>query len=210
MRFYDYRRSSSAWRVRIGLGLKGLQPDVVTVDVSREVQQQAAEGYGEVNPQRQVPVLEWDDGDRVVRLTQSMAILEYLDERHPEPPLLPADPVERAYCRQCAEIVNAGIQPLQNNYVLATVVEHGGDEQAWARHFVGRGLTALEKVVSPRAGRFLSGDQPSLADIYLVPQLFNARRFGLDVDAWPTLVRVDAECAQLPAFAAAHPDALDA
>ncbi|HEY3593171.1 MAG TPA: maleylacetoacetate isomerase, partial [Polyangiaceae bacterium] len=132
---------------------------------------------------------------------------EYLEERFPSPPLLPADPLARARVREIAEIVNSGIQPLQN-LAVQRHVKHalGGDGPAFARHFVGRGLVALERMVAAIAGRFSVGDAVSLADVYLVPQLHAARRLEIDVAPFPTLLRVEGACENLPAFAAAHAD----
>src|SRR5262245_27926266 len=136
-----------------------------------------------------------------------MAILEYLEERHPVPPLLPFDPWLRARARQLAEMVNAGIQPYQNTSVLKFVKETlGADETAFMRHFMSRGLLALERTAAETAGTFLVGHAPSFADVCLVPQLGAARRFGVDLGPVPNLVRIDTACATLPAFAAAHPD----
>jgi maleylpyruvate isomerase len=155
----------------------------------------------------QVPLLELHDAGRIVRLTQSMAILEFLEERFPEPRLLPADPLLRARVRQLAEMVNAGIQPLQNTSIQLWVKDTlGADEKAWTRHWVGRGLSALEACVAESAGRFSVGDSVSFADLFLVPELDFARRFLIPLDAYPTLARIDAACAELPAFQQAHAD----
>jgi maleylpyruvate isomerase len=137
-----------------------------------------------------------------------MAIIEWLDERFPDPPLLPPDLDGRARVRALAEHVNSGIQPMQNSIVLRTLREKvPGFEKEWARTFNARGLDALERAVGDGgAGRFCHGDAPGLADCYLVPQLYSARRFGLDAAAWPTLRRIEEACAALPAFQAAHPD----
>jgi maleylpyruvate isomerase len=204
-RLYGYWRSSSAWRVRIGLALKGLPYAYVAINLLE--QEQFREEHRARNPMGQVPVLEAVDGARTLRLVQSMAILEWLDERFPDPPLLPADPEGRARVRALAEHVNSGIQPMQNAIVLRTLKERlPGFEKEWARKFNARGLDALEQAVREGAGRFCHGDAPGLADCYLVPQLYSARRFGLDPAAWPTLRRIDEACAALPAFQAAHPD----
>jgi maleylpyruvate isomerase len=155
----------------------------------------------------QVPVLEVTEGSHTVRLSQSMAILEWLDERHPETPLLPRDLDGRARVRMLAEHVNSGIQPLQNATVLRTLKEKlPGYEKEWVRTWIARGLLALEQAVEPGAGRHCHGDAPGLADCYLVPQLYAARRFGVDVAPYPTLRRIEEACAALPAFQAAHAD----
>lgn len=206
LRLYSYWRSSSAWRVRIGLGLKGVAWEYAAVDLL--AQEQFREEHLARNPTAQVPVLEVTDGGRTLHLAQSMAILEWLDERLPDPPLLPPDLDGRARVRALAEHVNSGIQPLQNAIVLRTLREKvPGWDKEWARTFIARGLDALERAVSDGgAGRYCHGDAPGLADCYLVPQLYSARRFGLDAAPWPTLRRIEEACAALPAFQAAHPD----
>jgi maleylpyruvate isomerase len=206
LRLYSYWRSSSAWRVRIGLGLKGVAWEYAAVDLL--AQEQFREEHLARNPTAQVPVLEVEDGGRTLHLVQSMAILEWLDERLPDPPLLPPDLDGRARVRALAEHVNSGIQPLQNAIVLRTLREKvPGWEKEWARTFIARGLDALERAVSDGgAGRYCHGDAPGLADCYLVPQLYNARRFGLDPAPWPTLRRVEEACLALAPFQAAHPD----
>jgi maleylpyruvate isomerase len=205
LRLYSYWRSSSAWRVRIGLALKGLPHELVAVDLL--AQEQFGEAHRARNPMAQVPVLEVEDGGRTLRLPQSMAILEWLDERFPDPPLLPADLDGRARVRALAEHVNSGIQPMQNAIVLRMLREKvPGWDREWARTFIARGLDALERAVADGAGRFCHGDAPGLADCYLVPQLYNARRFGVELAPWPTLRRVEDACAALAPFQAAHPD----
>ncbi len=206
LRLYSYWRSSSAWRVRIGLALKGLGHEIVPVDLL--AQEQFGDAHRARNPMSQVPVLEAVDDGRTLRLAQSMAILEWLDERFPEPPLLPADLDGRARVRALAEHVNSGIQPLQNALPLRMLREKvPGWDKEWARAFIARGLDALERAVSDGgAGRFCHGDAPGLADCYLVPQLYNARRFSVDVGPYPTLRRIDEACAALAPFQAAHPD----
>ena len=204
MKLYGYWRSSSAWRVRIALEWKGLPWDNVPVHLVQGGGQQHLPEHEARNPMRQVPVLELEDGRH---LGQSVAIIEYLEERHPLPPLLPLDPVERAQVRQLVEIVNSGIQPMQNLFVLQRIEALGGDKAAWARDAISRGLGALERLARPWAGQFLVGDQLSLAELFLVPQLYNARRFGCDLQAWPTLLDVESRCVGLPAFQRAHPDA---
>jgi maleylpyruvate isomerase len=204
MILYDYWRSSSAWRVRIALHWKGIPFERRVVNLTKDGGEQHAAEFHAMNPSRQVPVLITDDGRAI---TQSMAIIGYLEERHPEPALLPADAWLRARARQLAEIVNSGTQPLQNLSVLDHVQGSGLDRNEWARHFITRGLAALEAAAHETAGAFLVGDAVSLADAYLIPQLYNARRFGVDLAPLPTLMRIESTCAALPAFAAAHPDA---
>jgi maleylpyruvate isomerase len=204
---YSYWRSSSAWRVRIGLALKGLGYRYQAVDLLGG--EQWGEAHGARNPTHQVPVLEVEaPGRRPLRLVQSMAILEWLDERVPESPLLPEDPEGRARVRALAEHVNSGIQPFQNAIVLKRLREKvPGWDKEWARLFIAEGLAALEAAVRQgRQGRFAHGDAPGLADCFLVPQLYNGRRFGVDLGPCPTLLEIEARCAELPAFQAAHPD----
>ncbi len=155
---------------------------------------------------RQIPTLEWEDDGTPRRVDQSMAIVEYLEERFPEPALLPGDRFARAQARRLAELVNAGIQPLQNASVLREVASVGGDAPAWAARFIDKGLRAFEAVVSDTSGQFCIGDEVTLADVYLVPQMFNARRFGVDLTDMATLLRIERACLELPAFRDSHPD----
>ena len=205
MKLYNYWRSSASWRARIALAWKGIPYEYRAVDLARDGGEQNTAAYvAEINPLSQVPVLELDDGRRIA---QSLAILEYLEERYPQPALLPSEPWARARARQLAEIINAGIQPFQNTptmgYVAGTL---RGDVPAWLRHFLGRGLRALEQTARETAGTFLVGSQPTFADVCLVPQLYSARRFDVPLTSFPTLVRVDATLSALPPFAQAHPD----
>jgi maleylpyruvate isomerase len=204
-RLYSYWRSSSAWRVRIGLALKALPYEYVAVNLLAGEQFQ--DSHLARSPLAQVPVLEVSEGGHTIRLAQSMAILEWLDERHPSPPLLPRDLDARAAVRALAEHVNSGIQPLQNAAPLKMLREkEAGLDKTWARHWIAFGLAGLERAVGPTAGRYSAGDAPGLADCYLVPQLYNARRFDVDLEPYPTLRRIEEACGALPAFQAAHPD----
>jgi maleylpyruvate isomerase len=204
MILYDYWRSSSAWRVRLALHFKGIPFERRVVNLIKDGGEQHGTDFAALNPARQVPVLVTDEGRTI---TQSMAIIGYLEERFPAPPLLPADPWLRARARQLAEMVNAGIQPLQNMSVLNHAQANGVDRDEWARHFIAHGLAALEAAAEETAGAFLIGNALTLADVYLIPQLYNARRWRVDIAPFPTLVRIDATCAALPAVRAAHPDA---
>ena len=208
MKLYNYWRSSASWRVRYALAYKGIPYEYEAVSLLKDGGQQHGEAYSALNPMRQVPTLEWVEGGEVMRVPQSLAIIEYLDGAFPGPKLLPEQPFVRAKVRQLSEIVNAGIQPLQNLEVLRYVREElKGDTAAWARHFVGRGIEALEAEALHTASTYLVGDQVSLADCCLVPQLYACRRFGVDVSGCPTLLRVEANLQALDAYRASHPDA---
>jgi len=206
LRLHNYWRSSASHRVRIGLGLKQLAFEYVAVDISAG--EQGAPAYRAANPMQQVPTLEVveDDGTRHF-LPQSLAILEFLEERFPDPPLLPQDPYLRARTRALAEIVNAGIQPFQNMPAVRRVGALGGDGGAWIRDFNAAGLRAFAALAAETAGRFCVGDTPTLADCCLVPQLNSARRFGAPLDGLELLLRIADACETLPAFAAAAPAA---
>jgi maleylacetoacetate isomerase len=202
-----YFRSTAAWRVRIALNLKGMAYAKLSRHLRRR--EQAAPDYVALNPQGLVPALEVP-GQGV--LTQSMAIVEWLEETKPLPPLLPADPWGRARVRSLAQIVACDIHPIQNLRVLAYLKHELGQEQpaidAFARHWIEAGLAALEARLAREAetGRFCHGDAAGLADLCLVPQLGNARRFGVDLAPYPTVLRIEAACAALPAFQDAAPD----
>lgn len=208
LRLYSYWRSSASWRVRIGLNLKGLKHEYVAVHLLQDGGQQHAEGYRALNPMRTVPTLEWTAGDGTVRrLSQSLAILELLEATCPTPAFLPKDAYLAGKARMLAEMVNSGVQPLVNLSVLQRIKDElKGDDKAWAAYWIARGLEAVEAAVKPTAGRYCVGDEVSLADICVVPQLYGARRFGVDLAAYPTVLRIEAACNELPAFQAAHPD----
>jgi maleylacetoacetate isomerase len=207
MRLYDYFRSSAAYRVRIALNLKGVVPDERTF-VHLRMGNQRAQDYLAFNPQGLVPALALDDG---TVLTQSLAIVEFLDETHPQPPLLPADAEGRARVRSIALAIACEIHPLNNlrvlNYLVGTLGVSREQKDGWYRYWIDVGFEALEKSLSrdPSTGRFCHGDAPTLADVCLVPQLANARRFSIDLSPYPTLVRIESECNALPAFASAAP-----
>jgi maleylpyruvate isomerase len=203
VKLYSYWRSSASWRARIALAYKGVAYEYVAVHLIKDGGEQHGDAYRAVNPMQQVPTLELDDGRRI---SQSLAIIEYLEETAPRPALLPAEPYLRARARQLAELVNAGIQPLQNTGPLGELKARGVDAKQWAQHFIGRGLDALEASAAATSGRFLVGDEPTVADVCLVPQLHNARRFGVDVARWPLLARVEEACARLQPFQMAQPD----
>ena len=207
MKLHNYFRSSASYRVRIALNLKGLAYEYCSVHLNRNGGEQFSSAFRQLNSSALVPVLE-DDG---ARLTQSLALIEYLDEVHPEPPLLPQSPLERARVRALALSVACEIHPLNNLRVLAYLTrELGVSSEAktcWYQHWVGMGLAALEaEIARGPAGRFCHGDAPGLADCCLIPQLFNARRFDCDLSSYPRLLRIEDSCSALPAFRAAAPD----
>lgn len=208
MKLHGYFRSSAAYRVRIGLNLKGLAWEHVGVHLLRDGGEHLKQPFATINPQKLVPVLE----DGATHLSQSLAILEYLDETHPEPPLLPQDAVGRARVRALALAVACDIHPINNLRVLKYLTQVLGvtedQKQAWYRHWVVTGFEAIEAqlAASKQTGRFSHGDTPGLADVCLVPQVFNARRFAVDLAPYPTLRRIADACEELPAFAAARPD----
>jgi maleylpyruvate isomerase len=206
-RLHGYWRSSSSYRVRIALAMKHVAYETVAVHLLKDGGEQHAAAFKAKNPMEQVPLLEIEhEPGLVVELTQSVAILEYLEERFPEPRLLPSCAYLRARVRKCVEIVNSGIQPMQNLSMLHTLKSLGGDPQAFARAANERGLAALEAEAVDCGGAFMIGDSPTLADVCLVPQMYSARRFDCDMSRFPRLVEIDARFAELPEVAAAHPD----
>src|SRR5215216_5673096 len=201
MRLYTYFRSSAAYRVRIALNLKGVRYESVPVNLLKR--EHTAQAYKAVNPQQRVPAL--DLGDTV--LVQSPAILEYLDETHPEPPLLPVGALARARIRAVCALVACDIHPLNNLGTLAYLKQRFGHDQAavdaWYVHWVRQGFDAIEQMIAPEP--FAFGPRPSLADVYLVPQIFNARRFNVPLESYPRIAAVDQACASLEAFQVAAP-----
>jgi maleylpyruvate isomerase len=204
MKLHGYFRSSAAYRVRIALNLKGLTADHLPHHLRKG--EQCAPAYLAINPQGLVPALENDAGSV---LTQSLAIIEWLDETHPNPPLLPKEPLRRAKVRAFANAIACDVHPVQNLKVLARLRELGVAEEqvtAWAAWVNREGLAACEKLIADEPGPFCFGAAPSLADLCLVPQLANARRFGVEVGAFPRLLQAEAAAKALPAFSDAAPD----
>jgi len=205
---FSYWRSSAAYRVRIGLNLKGLAYDIMPVHLLRDGGEQHADAFREANPQELVPVLQ--HGQRMLR--QSMAILEYLDEVWPEPPLLPATSRDRQRVRALAQAVACDIHPLNNLRVLQYFDKEWGvpqpERDGWTRHWIELGFAAIESMLyqHPSTGRYCDGDTPTMADCCLVPQAYNARRFGIDLAAYPTIARIEQACLALPEFDAARPE----
>ncbi len=207
MKLYGYYRSSASYRVRIALNLKNLQYENEFIDLYRSGGEQFSPQYRMLNPQCLVPMME--DGGHL--MTQSLAILEYLEETYPEPPLLPEQPVARARVRALAEQVACDIQPLANIRVLRRLGELDQDEEArlaWSRYWIAQGFAALEAGLAGarETGAYAYGETPTLADVCLVPQVYNAERVGLDMSAYPTLQAVADHCRAQPAFVAAAPE----
>lgn len=186
----------------MALAHKGIEYEYRAVNIIQD--EQRDDSYLKINPIGQVPSLFIDD----VTLTQSLAIIEYLDETRPEKPLLPRDPVKKAQVRRIAEIINSGIQPLQNLPVIGRIAEITGkdsEKAVWAKYWINRGFQALESVLSQTAGKFAVGNEMTMADICVIIQIFNARRFGVDLTQFPIITRLETECGKLEAFQKAHP-----
>lgn len=207
MKLYTYYQSSASYRVRIALNLKNIRVEEAYIDLTKGVQGSAE--YAKINPQKLVPSLILDNGSV---LTQSIAIIEYLEEMHPEPPVLPKDPVARAQARAIAHAVAGDISAINNLKIRNRLKSHfGANDQTvkseWIQHWIADGFAALETLLSGSAltGKFCVGDFPTIADCCLIPQVFNAKRFEVGMEPYPTIRRIAAECEQHPAFKAAHP-----
>jgi maleylpyruvate isomerase len=207
MKLYTYFRSSAAYRVRIALNLKGIVYDAAPVHLLRNGGEQLSDAYRAINPAMLLPALE-DDGNVI---SQSLAIIEYLEETQPQTPLLPSDPAGRARVRSLALTVAADTHPLGNlrvlKYLTGELAVPDEIKLAWQQHWLRTGMSSLEALLSddPRTGRYSHGDTPTLADCCLVPQVFSAQRFGVDLASYPTIARIHAACNELPAFQQAHP-----
>jgi maleylpyruvate isomerase len=205
VKLYTYFRSSAAYRVRIALNLKALTCDMIPIHLQKEGGMNRKPEFRAINPLMRVPALKLDSGEV---LTQSLAIIEYLDETHPEPPLLPRDPIRRALTRALAQTIACDIHPLNNVGPLRYLKNELGQDQAkidaWYHHWVIEGFNALEAMIAP--GPYACGNAVTLADICIVPQVANARRLKVPLDAFPRIVAVDAACAKLPAFDKARPE----
>jgi maleylacetoacetate isomerase len=203
LKLYTYFRSSAAFRVRIALNLKGLKYEPVFVHLAKG--EHRAGAYPQVNPQALLPTLELDDG---TRLSQSLAIIEYVDEKHPQPPLVPKEALARARVRSLSYLVASEIHPLNNLRVLQHLKRLGQTQEqidTWYRYWIADGLAKLEAELAGQAGEFCHGDSPTMADCCLVPQIFNAKRFNSDLAPYPTTMRVFDACMKLEAFDRAQP-----
>jgi len=200
---YSYWRSSCSWRVRIALNFKNIEFQYKAIHLVKDGGEQFKKEYEELNPSNQVPSLVI--GDKVI--TQSMAMLEYLEEVYHEPSLLPVDPYLRSKARMLSEIINAGTQPLQNLATLLYVQSKLNPEEKkkWGQHWIAKGLASMEKAVQSTVGKYCIGDNVTFPDCCLVPQLYNARRFKLDLTLYPTLLQIESNLISLPAFKKAHP-----
>jgi len=205
VKLYTYFRSSAAYRVRIALNLKRLSYEMIPIHLTKEGGQQRKPDFAAVNPQMRVPALALSGGEV---LTQSLAIIEYLDEINPEPPLLPADSFDRAKARSIAQLIACDIHPLNNlialQYLKRQLKHEQGEIDAWYHHWVLEGFKALEAMLAPAP--YACGKHITVADICLVPQVFNARRLKVPLDAFPKIVAVEAACLKLPAFDKARPE----
>jgi maleylacetoacetate isomerase len=205
VQLYTYFRSSAAYRVRIALNLKGVTSEMTPIHLQKEGGLNRKPEFRAINPHMRVPALRLDSGDVLI---QSLAIIEYLDETHPRPPLLPPDPLERAKVRAFAQVIACDIHPLNNTGPLRYLKNQLGQEQAkidaWYHHWILDGFDALEAMIRP--GPYSFGNAVTLADICLVPQVYNARRLKVPLDRFPKIVAVDAACMKLPAFEQAKPE----
>lgn len=205
----SYWRSSSSWRVRLGLAHKGLDYQYVPVHLVREGGEQHTAEHVARNPLHQIPTLIVEDEatGQTHYVSQSVAILELLEELYPDHALLPADPLARARVRQLVEIINSGTQPLQNLSVIQHLRDDlGVDAKAFCARFIALGLKGYAATLGEHAGRFSEGDGVTMADLFLVPQLYNARRFNVDLEQFPRLLEIERQCFELPMFHASHPD----
>lgn len=196
---YSYFRSSCSWRVRIALAYKNIDYDIKPVNLIKDGGQQHTEEFIKLNPMEQVPVY-YENGHT---LTQSASIIEYLEETRPNPPLLPSDPFQRAKVRALCECIGSGIQPLQNLAALLKLDKSERDE--WPKFWISKGLKAYEDLIQSTAGKYSFGNEVTMADCYLVPQIYNANRFGVNLTPYPTVNKVVEELEKLEAFQASHP-----
>jgi maleylpyruvate isomerase len=211
MKLFGYWRSSAAYRVRIALNLKGLDAEHISVHLVKNGGEQHSPEYAELNPQHLVPTLVDSNEMGEFSLSQSMAIMEYLDEKHPQAPLLPTNLEDKAIVRAMAQSIACEVHPLNNLRVLQYLVDEMGLDEAaklkWYHHWIIQGFAAYELLLTRYSGRYSFGDSVTIADLCLVPQIYNAKRFNVPLEAYPELMRVFDECQQLDAFKQAAPEA---
>ena len=202
---YSYFRSSASYRVRVALHWKEIEYEYQAIHLVKDGGEHNSDSYRAINPMGEVPSFRWGD----VTLAQSLPIIEFIEARHPENPLFPVDPGEKAKVREICEHVNAGIHPLQNLKVTQYIAaEFGCDKDrkiAWSHHWIKEGFTGLEKVIAKTAGTYSFGDSVTAADLFIVPQVYNAKRYGVDMAAFPTIAAIELKCLELPAFQKAEP-----
>jgi maleylpyruvate isomerase len=210
MKLYGYWRSSCSWRVRIALHYKEIEFQYIPIHLVKDGGEQFLEEYLQKNPFAQVPVLEIQTAEHKKHyLSQSIAIMEYLEDIcvTPQHQIRPSEPLERAYVRQLAEMINSGIQPIQNLAVLKHISQLNADKMMWAKHWIQDGLKKVETAIKRRnVSSFMFGENPTIADFCLIPQLYNARRFQCDLSEIPRLLEIESRCKTIPAFIQAHPD----
>ncbi|XP_022048958.1 maleylacetoacetate isomerase isoform X1 [Acanthochromis polyacanthus] len=195
---YGYFRSSCSWRVRIAFALKGIEYDQIAVNLIQDGGQQHTQQFESINPMKQVPAVKIDG----ITLCQSLAVIQYIDETRPGPRLLPAEPKTRAQVRMISDLIASGIQPVQN---LAVLQKKGSEKEQWAQHFINQGFQALEPILKETAGKYCVGDEISMADTCLVPQVYNAERFNVDMEQFPTIKRLNQTLLEMEAFKVSHP-----
>ncbi|XP_060605444.1 maleylacetoacetate isomerase-like isoform X2 [Ruditapes philippinarum] len=198
---YSYFRSSASWRVRIVLALKGVDYEYKAVNLVKDGGQQHSEEFKALNPMEQVPAFVIGE----TALTQSLAIIDYLEDVYPKPAIVPEDPIKKAQARALAELIAAGTQPIQNLGVLQKVSDKPEERAEWGQFWIDKGFAAYEKMVQSTAGKYSVGDEITIADVCLVPQLYNAQRFKVDMTKFPTITRIIDALSELPAFKAADP-----
>ena len=206
IKLYSYWRSSCSWRVRIVLNIKNIQYKITPVHLVKNGGEQFNQEFTKINPIQRVPVLELEHNSQIIHLVESTAICEFLEEIYPETPLLPSDPVSRAVVRSICSEIASNIQPIQNLSVLNKVETLGANKSEWAVYWMTKGLDALEIIISKTKGKYCFGDNITLADAFLIPQLYNARRFKVDVSKYISILEVEKNLNEIEAFKLAHAD----
>jgi maleylpyruvate isomerase len=203
---YSYWRSSCSWRVRIVLNMKNIHYTITPIHLVKDGGEQLKDQFIYINPVQRVPVLEFERDGKMIHLIESSAICEYLEEQYPEPALLPKDCLEKAVVRSLCSEIGSNIQPIQNLAVINRVATIGGNKVEWANYWIAKGLDALEIMLSKTRGKYCVGDSITLADAFLIPQLYNARRFNVDMSKYPIITEIEKNLVDIEAFKNAHPD----